>query len=148
MMILLWWREIVIAALVILCLWLINSNQKHGFEIKEIELIHEKLVADARRETAVAIAKKTEEQKIDAENYAKEINIVNGKYNSIVASGSRVQQEVRAYNDKLYSSTREAVENYAKTGALLYGECRNFVAEMGQYTAKIDAELDKTTKAP
>lgn len=58
-----------------------------------------------------------------------------------------MQSEVNIYNSNLHTSNRETVENYAKTSSVLYGECKNEYIKLGQYTAKIDAELDSLTDA-
>lgn len=146
MAILIWWREIVIAALIALCLWLFNLNQSARYEAKETQLIHEKLIAEAERRNAEAVAKAQHQRQIDAEKYASEINLINSKYADLMRSNDRMRTEVKTYSDRLHTVSREAVENYAKTGALLYSECREEYTKMGQYASELDAELDKLTR--
>lgn len=148
MAILLYWREIVIAVLIGLCLWLFNLNQDARYEAKETQLIHEKLIADAKANNANAIATAQRQRQLDAEKYASEINIINGKYVDLMRSNDRMRTEIKTYSDRLHTVSREAVENYAKTASAVYAECRSEYSQMGQYAAKLDAELDKTTKSP
>lgn len=148
MAILIYWREIAIAALVALCLWLINLNQDARYTAKETQLIHEKLIADAEKRNAEAVAKAQQQRQLDAENYAKEISSINDKYADIASRGNRMQLEVKTYSDRLHTVSREAVETYAKSAGQVYGECRKEYLEMGQYASKLDAELDRVTKSP
>lgn len=148
MTILLWWREIIITALVISCLWLINSNQKLDFKIKEVEIQHQSEILKAEKKTSDLVATVESQRKKDAENYAKEINTVNDKYNSAIANNVRMQSEIKAYSNRISTVSREAVENYAKTASAIYAECRSEYIEMGYYASKLDAELDKVTKSP
>lgn len=142
------WREILICALIFTCMWIIMKNQDLRYELKETIFIHEKLVKDAKLNSLNVIATAQRQRQLDAEQYANQIIVINDKYASFVRNGNRMQQETTTYHTRLHTITRETLEGYAKTGSLLYGECRNFVAEMGRYTASIDAELDSKTKAP
>lgn len=146
MTILLWWREIIIALLVVFCLWLINDNQKLGFEAKETVLIHEKLVLDAERKTANVISLYQSQRKADLEIFTNETIKLNDKYAIALSNSNRVYEKVTTYNDRLHTTTRETVENYAKVGSTLYSECRKEYLDLGYYTAKLDAELDSKTK--
>lgn len=146
MAILIWWREIVIAALIVVCLWLINLNQNARYEAKETQLIHEKLIAEAKANNANIIATAQRQRQIDAEKYASEINLINSKYADLMRSNDRVRTEVKTYSDRLHTVSREAVENYAKTGTLLYSQCREEYTRMGQYASELDAELEKVTR--
>ncbi len=148
MAILLWWKEIAIALLVVTCLWLINKNQDLGFKAKEIQLTHEKLVAEAKVNSANVVATAQRQRQLDAEKYANEINDLNTRYADALSKSNRVYEKVTTYNDRLHTVTRETVENYAKTGALLYNECRKEYLDLGHYAAKLDAELDSKTKSP
>lgn len=148
MIALVYWREIAIAALIALCLWLFNLNQDARYEAKETQLIHEKLIADAKANNANIVATAQRQRQLDAEKYASEINIINGKYVDLVRSNDRMRTEIKTYSDRLHTVSREAVENYAKTASAVYAECRSEYIQMGQYAAKLDAELDKTTKSP
>lgn len=148
MAILIWWREIAIAALIALCLWLVNANQDAQYAAKETQLIHEKLIADAEKRNAEAVAKAQQQRQLDAEQYAKEINSINDKYADLANRGNRMQLEVKTYSDRLHIVSREAVETYAKAAGQVYGECRKEYLEMGQYASKLNAELDKVTKSP
>ena len=142
---LLWWREILIALLVVVCLWLINKNQDLGFKAKEIQLTHEKLVLEAKANSANVVATAQRQRQIDAEKYASEVNNLNIRYADALSKSNRVYEKVTTYNNRLHTVTRETVENYAKTGSLLYNECRKEYLDLGHYTAKLDAELDKVT---
>lgn len=148
MTILLWWREIIITALVISCLWLINSNQKLDFKIKEVEIQHQSEILKAEKKTSDLVATVESQRKKDAENYAKEINTVNDKYNSALLNSNRMHEKVTTYNTRLHTVTRETLENYAKTGSVLYGQCKAEYLNLGYYASKLDAELDKLTKPP
>lgn len=148
MNILLWWREIVIGVLVLCCLWLVNGKQKLEHELKETVFIHESLVKDANLKAANAVATFQRQRQLDAERYANEVTNLNDKYRVAMSDSNRVQQEITTYNARLHTVTREAVENYAKTGTTLYNECRKEYLELGYYTAKVDAELDSKTKGP
>lgn len=146
MAILLWWREIIITLLVVFCLWIINDNQKLGFEAKETVLIHEKLVLDAERKTANVISIYQSQRKADLEIFTNETIKLNDKYAIALSNSNRVYEKVTTYNDRLHTTTRETVENYAKAGSTLYSECRKEYLDLGYYTAKLDAELDSKTK--
>jgi hypothetical protein len=148
MAILIYWREIAIAALIALCLWLFNLNQDARYEAKETQLIHEKLIAEAESARLTSIANHSRQRQIEAEEYANQINIINGKYIGLMRSNDRMRTEIKTYSDRLHTVSREAVENYAKAASAIYAECRSEYIQMGQYAAKIDAELDKTTKSP
>ncbi len=148
MIALVYWREIAIAALIALCLWLVNLNQDARYEAKETQLVHEKLIADAKADNANIIATAQRQRQLDAEKYASEINIINSKYVDLMRSNDRMRTEIKTYSDRLHTVSREAVENYAKTASAVYAECRSEYIQMGQYAAKLDAELDKTTKSP
>lgn len=148
MAILIYWREIAIAALVALCLWLVNINQDARYAAKETQLIHEKLIAESKANSANIVATAQRQRQLDAEKYAKEINSINDKYADIASRGNRMQLEVKTYSDRLHTVSREAVETYAKAAGQVYGECRKEYLEMGRYASKLDAELDKVTKSP
>lgn len=143
-----YWREIIICILVASCLWLVNLNQDARYKAKEVHLIHEKLIAEADSNNANIIATAQRQRQLDAEDYAKEIQIINDKYGDSVRRSDRVQLEIKTYSDRLNTVSREAVENYAKAGTALYSECRKEYLDLGHYAAKLDAELDKTTKSP
>lgn len=148
MAILLYWREIAIAALIALYLFLFNLNQDARYEAKETQLIHEKLIAEAKANNANIIATAQRQRQLDAEKYASEINIINGKYVELMRSNYRMQQKIETYSNRLHTVSREAVENYAKAASAVYAECRSEYVKMGQYADKLDAELDKITKSP
>lgn len=148
MIALVYWREIAIAALIALCLFLFNLNQDARYEAKETQLTHEKLIAESKAQNANIIATAQRQRQLDAEKYASEINIINGKYVDLVRSNGRMQQKIETYSTRLHTVSREAVENYAKAASTVYAECRSEYIQMGQYAAKLDAELDKTTKSP
>lgn len=148
MIALVYWREIAIGALIALCLWLFNLNQDARYEAKETQLVHEKLIAEAVANNANIIATAQRQRQLDAEKYASEINLINGKYVDLMRSNDRVRAEIKTYSDRLHTVSREAVENYAKAASTVYAECRSEYVKMGQYTTKLDAELDKTTKSP
>lgn len=141
-------RDILCLALLILSGILGLKLQAAQYAAKETQLIHEKLIADAEKRNAEAVAKAQQQRQIDAEQYAKEINSINDKYADIASRGNRMQLEVKTYSDRLHTVSREAIENYAKAAGQVYGECRKEYLEMGQYAAKLDAELDKATKSP
>lgn len=145
MVALLYWKELVIIGLVILCGVLGLRLQTAKYDAKETKLVHEKLIAESELKSANIVVTAQRQRQLDAENYAKEINVINDKYAVLVSDGNRVQQEVRTYNTKLHTITRETIENYAKTASILYGECRSEYLKLGQYTSKVDAELDKLT---
>lgn len=148
MVILIWWREIIISLLVVLCLWLINSNQKLDFKVKETQLIHASLVNEAEAKNAKLVADVQSERKMDAENYAKEISSINDKYNAAMLNNGRMQSEIKTYSDRLHTVNRETVENYARTCGILYGQIRTEVVGLGQYASELNAELNKVTKSP
>lgn len=148
MSILYWWREIIMTSLVVLCLWLINKNQSLDFKVKEITITHQGEILKAEKRGAELIAAVELQRKTDAENYAKEINIINSKYNSALLNNNRMHEKVTTYNTKLHTVTRETLETYAKTGSILYGQCKSKYLNLGHYAAKLDAELDSKTKAP
>lgn len=148
MIALVYWREIAIAALIALCLFLFNLNQDARYEAKETKLIHEKLIAESNSANANLVANHSRQRQVDAEKYASEINIINGKYVELMRSNDRMHQKIETYSTRLHTVSREAVENYAKAAGTVYAECRSEYIQMGQYAAKLDAELDKTTKSP
>lgn len=146
MIALLYWREIIICILFASCLWLINLNQDARYEAKEVRLIHEKLIAESDAKNSNIIATAQRQRQLDAENYAKEINIINDRYADLAKRGDRVQLEIKNHSERLNTISREAVENYAKVGATLYSECRKEYLDLGYYAAKLDSELDSKTK--
>lgn len=148
MMALVYWREIAMASLIALCLWLFNLNQGARYEAKETQLIHEKLISEAESARLSAIANHSRQRQVEAEEYAKQINLINDKYVNLMRSNDRMRVEIKTYSDRLHTVSREAVENYAKAASTVYAECRSEYIQMGQYAAKLDAELDKTTKSP
>lgn len=148
MVILLWWREVSISILLISCLWLINKNQSLDFKVKEITIAHQGEILKAEKKTSDLIAAVESQRKKDAENYAKELNTINDKYNSALLNSNRMHEKVTTYNTRLHTVTRETLENYAKTGSILYGQCKSEYLNLGYYTSKLDAELDKVTKSP
>lgn len=141
-------KDILCLALLILSGILGLKLQSAQYAAKETQLIHEKLIADAEKRNAEAVAKAQQQRQIDAEKYAKEINSINDKYADLANRGNRMQLEVKTYSDRLHTVSREAVETYAKAAGQVYGECRKEYLEMGQYASKLDAELDKVTKSP
>ena len=148
MAILLYWREILIVLLVVLTGSLTISLQKAKYQAKETQLIHEKLIADQKQANAELVAKINEERKIESEEYAIEINRINGMYADLVKRNGRMHTEIKTYTDRLHTFSRETLENNAKTCGILYGELRTEIVGLGRYTAEIDAELDKVTKSP
>lgn len=148
MVILIWWREIIITLLLISCLWLINSNQDLGFQVKAIELQHQSEILKAEKSSAELVATVETQRKKDAEKYAKEITSINNKYAIAMSNNVRMQSEIKTYSDRISTVSREAVENYAKTASAIYAECRIEYLEMGYYASKLDAELDKVTRSP
>lgn len=148
MVALLYWKELLIALLIIGCLWLVNKNQDLRHELKETVFIHESLVKDSKLKNAQLIAQHNEQRRLDLESYANEVLNLNNRYDAALSNSNRVQQEITTYNNRLHTVTREAVETYAKTGASLYNECRKEYLDLGYYAAKLDAELDSKTKAP
>lgn len=148
MIALVYWREIAIASLIALCLFLFNLNQDARYEAKETQLTHEKLIAEAKANNANIIATAQRQRQLDAEKYASEINVINGKYVELMRSNDGMRQKIETYSTRLHAVSREAVETYAKAASAVYAECRSEYIQMGQYAAKLDAELDKTTKSP
>ena len=146
MIALLYWREVIICILFASCLWLINLNQDARYEAKEVRLIHEKLIAESDAKNSNTIATAQRQRQLDAENYAKEINVINDRYADLAKRGYRVQLEIKTHSERLNTISREAVENYAKVGATLYSECRKEYLDLGYYAAKLDSELDSKTK--
>lgn len=145
MAILLWWREIVIALLVVACSWLVIAKQDVENDLQETTFKHEQLVKQAQLNAANIIITVQRQRQLDAENYANEINRLNDRYAATVASTNRMQQTIAEYNTRLETLSRETVENYAKVGTTLYNECRKEYLDLGYYTARLDAELDKVT---
>lgn len=143
-----YWREIAIAILIALCLWLVNINQDARYAAKETQLIHEKLIAESKANNANIVATAQRQRQLDAENYAKEITNLNDRYANLAKRDDRVQLEIKTYSDRLNTIGREAIENYAKAAGQVYGECRKEYLELGYYAAKLDAELDRVTKSP
>lgn len=143
-----WWRELLIIALVFLCGTLVLKNQSAKHNAFETKLIHEKLIAESETREANAVATYNRQRQLDAEKYANEVNNINGKYVDLVSNSNRMQQKVTTYNTNLHTVARETLETYAKTGTLLFNECRKEYIDLGQYTSKLDAELDKVTRTP
>lgn len=142
------WKELFIIFLVFIIGVLVLKLQSAKYNAFETKLIHEKLISEAEAKEANVVASYNRQRQLDAEKYAKEINSVNDRYANLVSTNNRVQQKVTTYNSKLHTVTREALETYGKTASILFGECTKEYIEMGKYTAKVDAELDKVTKAP
>lgn len=145
MAILIWWREIIISLLVAACLWLVIAKQDVENDLQETTFKHEQLVKQAQLNAANIIITVQRQRQLDAENYANEINRLNDRYAATVASTNRMQQTIAEYNTRLETLSRETVENYAKVGTTLYNECRKEYLDLGYYTARLDAELDKVT---
>lgn len=145
MAILIWWREIIISLLVAACLWLVIAKQDVENDLQETTFKHEQLVKQAELNAANIIITVQRQRQLDAENYANEINRLNDRYATTVASTNRMQQTIAEYNTRLETLSRETVENYAKVGTTLYNECRKEYLDLGYYAARLDAELDKVT---
>lgn len=140
-----WWRELIIIFLATACLAINDKLQDSKGELVEVKLIHENLVKEAELKSANAIATYNRQRQLDAEKYASEINSLNDKYAIALSNSGRLYEKITTYNDRLHTTTRETLEAYAKTGSILYGECRKEYLDLGYYTAKLDAELDKVT---
>lgn len=143
-----WWRELVIIGLIFSFGILLLKYQSAKYNALETKLIHEKLIAESETREANAVATYNRQRQLDAEKYANEVNNINDKYANLVSTSNRMQQKVTTYNTNLHTVARETLETYAKTGTLLFNECRKEYIEMGQYTSKVDAELDKVTRTP
>lgn len=143
-----WWRELLIIALVFLCGTLVLKNQSAKYNAFETKLIHEKLIAESETREANAVATYNRQRQLDAEKYANEVNNINDKYVNLVSNSNRMQQKVTTYNTNLHTVARETLEAYAKTGTLLFGECKREYIELGYYASKLDAELEKVTRSP
>lgn len=143
-----WWRELVIIGLIFSFGILLLKYQSAKYNALETKLIHEKLIAESKTREANAVATYNRQRQLDAEKYANEITNINDKYANLVSTSNRMQQKVTTYNTNLHTVARETLEAYAKTGTLLFGECKREYIELGQYTSKVDAELDKVTRTP
>ena len=144
----LFWREIAISILLISCLWLINKNQSLDFKVKEITITHQGEILKAEKKTSDLVAAVESQRKKDAEEYAEKITNLHDNYNSAIANNVRMQSEIKTYSERISTVSREAVENYAKTGSVLYGQCKAEYLNLGYYASKLDAELNKVTKPP
>ncbi|KAF1026200.1 MAG: hypothetical protein GAK29_01462 [Acinetobacter bereziniae] len=147
-MILLYWKELIIISLVILCGSLGLKLQSAQYKAKEVQILHDKMIAENNAKTANIVATYQQQRQLDAEKYASEISNINDKYVNLVSSSNRMQQKVTTYNTNLHTIARETLETYAKTGTLLFNECRKEYIDLGQYTSKVDAELDGVTRTP
>lgn len=107
--------------------------------------MHKINIEESKRKYAELAAANSDEKNRSLEKYLNEINNINNKYNDAIINNNRMQSEIKSYNTRLHAVTRETVENYAKTGSILYGECKQEYINMGRYTAKIDAELNALT---
>ena len=143
-----WWRELLIIGLVFAFGTLLLKYQIAKYNALETKLIHEKLISESKTREANAVATYNRQRQLDAEKYANEVNNINDKYANLVSTSNRMQQKVTTYNTNLHTVARETLEAYAKTGTLLFNECRKEYIELGQYTSKVDAELDKATRTP
>lgn len=140
-----WWRELVIIGLIFSFGILLLKYQSAKYNALETKLIHEKLIAESETREANTVATYNRQRQLDAEKYVNEVNNINDKYANLVSNSNRMQQKVTTYNTNLHTVAREALEAYAKTGTLLFNECRKEYIDLGQYTSKVDAELDKVT---
>lgn len=140
-----YYKEIIIIILLFVCCFLQLKLKDSNYKINELKLQYDIKFAESSARYAKLIAINNEEKNNSMEKYINEVTTINNKYNNIVADNSRMQSDIKTYNARLHIVTREAVENYAKTGSILYGECKKEYINLGQYTAKIDAELDTLT---
>ena len=140
-----WWRELVIIGLIFSFGTLLLKYQSAKYNALETKLTHEKLIAESETREANAVATYNRQRQLDAEKYANEVNNINDKYANLVSTSNRMQQKVTTYNTNLHTVARETLEAYAKTGTLLFNECRKEYIDLGQYTSKLDAELDSLT---
>lgn len=142
------WKELAIIILVFIIGVLVLKLQSAKYNAFETKLIHEKLISESEAKEANIVASYNRQRQLDAKKYANEINNVNDRYADLVSTNNRVQQKVTTYNTNLHTVARETLEAYAKTGTLLFNECRKEYIDLGQYTSKVDAELDKVTRTP
>ena len=140
-----YYKEIIIICLLFICLFLQLKLKDTKYEINELKLQHNIKLEESARKYAELVAINNEDKSRSMEKYINEITNINNKYNDIISDNNRVQSEIKTYNTRLHTATRETIENYAKTGSILYGECKKEYINMGQYAAKLDAELDSVT---
>lgn len=140
-----YYKEIIIICLLFTCLFLQLKLKNSSYKINELQLLHKINIEESKRKYAELAAANSDEKNRSLEKYLNEINNINNKYNDAIINNNRMQSEIKSYNTRLHAVTRETVENYAKTGSILYGECKQEYINMGRYTAKIDAELNALT---
>ena len=140
-----YYKEIIIFCLLITCLFFKIKMIESESREKELKLNYDIKIEESKRKYAELIAYNNSEKNKSMEQYINEIIDINNKYNDTITNNIRMQSEIKTYNDRLHTITRETVENYAKTGSILYGECKKEYNNLGQYAAKLDAELDSIT---
>lgn len=140
-----YYKEIIIFCLLITCLFFKIKMIESESREKELKLNYDIKIEESKRKYAELIAHNNSEKNKSMEQYINEIIDINNKYNDTITNNIRMQSEIKTYNDRLHTITRETVENYAKTGSILYGECKKEYNNLGQYAAKLDAELDSIT---
>lgn len=140
-----YYKGIIIICLLFICLFLQLKLKDTKYEINDLKLQHNIKLEESARKYAELVAINNEDKSRSMEKYINEITNINNKYNDIISDNKRVQSEIKTYNTRLHTATRETIENYAKTGSILYVECKKEYINMGQYAAKLDAELDSVT---
>ena len=140
-----YYKEIIIICLLFTCLFFQLKINKSNSKLNELKLNYDIKIEESKRKYAELLAVNNEEKNKSMEKYINEIITINDNYNDIITNNNRMQSEIKTYNDRLHTVTRETIENYAKTGSILYGECKKEYINLGQYTAKLDAELDSIT---
>ena len=140
-----YYKEIIIICLLFVCLFFQLKLNESRSKLNELKLNYDIKIEESKRKYAELLAVNNEEKNKSMEKYINEIIAINDNYNDIITNNNRLQSEIKTYNDRLHAVTRETIENYAKTGSVLYGECKKEYINLGQYAAKLDAELDSIT---
>ena len=79
-----------------------NQRNLDFGKVKEITIAHQGEILKAEKKTSDLVAAVESQRKKDAENYAKELNTINDKYNSALLNSNRMHEKVTTYNSRLH----------------------------------------------
>ena len=142
------WKELVLIILVFIIGVLVLKLQDSQYKLQMTKIAHSSAIKDAELKNAELLLEYNIKRKEDLQKYVSKVENINDRYANLVSTNNRMQQKVTTYNTNLHTVARETLEAYAKTGTLLFNECRKEYIDLGQYTSKVDAELDKVTRTP
>lgn len=150
MIALIWWREIVIALLILLCSFVANRWLDARQDLEMQSLKHESAILDLKLKSSDIQKKNEERRRGDLEVYANEIQAINYRYADASDANDKLLDTIQKNNAGVSTLARQTLENYAKVAGNVASICSTKYLEMARYAEQVSAELDIHTqeKAP